>query len=199
MNEKDYIKLNFKLDYNQEETIIKCHIKEKLCYMLEVFCKIKNINSDSVFLLYNGTQIINYNLTIDKLANKISIIDKEAKILVYHKSNFVLIVLRHLNDIYKEKKDYEEKIDSVLLDYLDKNNISRNSVILRYKGHYIDSNQTINQFISRNKIDIGNMNREIDNNLIEIKLNVIYIREFNKIIFFNKNEKYKEYYSLEKI
>ena len=43
------------------------------------------------------------------------------------------------------------------------------------------------------------MNREIDNNLIEIKLNVIYIREFNKIIFLHKNEKYEEYYSLEKI
>ena len=43
----DEITLQFSL--NQEEEEIKCHIKERLINMINVYCKIKSLELDSVF------------------------------------------------------------------------------------------------------------------------------------------------------
>ena len=198
--ESDYIKLTFILD-NQQKTVIKCHIKEKLLYMFEVFCKIEKINLDSVFLLYNGNNITNLDLTIDELANKISKRDNEVKILVCHRPNSVLIVFTHLNDIYAQKIDIENNIDLIFSKYLFEKKIDKNSVILRYKNQIIDSEQTINQFISKNKINLRNINmleENNDDNLMKIKFDIIDIHQVNKIIFTHKEEKDVVYYELDK-
>ena len=194
--ESDYIKLTFILD-NQQKTVIKCHIKEKLLYMFEVFCKIEKINLDSVFLLYNGNNITNLDLTIDELANKISKRDNEVKILVCHRRNSVLIVFTHLNDIYAQKIDIENNIDLIFSKYLFEKKIDKNNVILRYKNQIIDSEQTINQFISKNKINLRNINlleENNDDNLMKIKFDIIDIHQVNKIIFTHNEKKDVVYY-----
>ena len=196
----EYIKLTFILD-NQQKTVIKCHIKERLYYMFEVYCKIEKINLDSVYLLYNGNIIVNLDLTIDEIANKISKRDNEVIILVCHRPNSVLMVFKHLNDIYTQEIDIENNIDLIFSNYLSEKKIDRNSVILRYNNQIFDLDQTINQFITKNKINLSNINmlgENSVNNLIKIKLEVIDIHQVNKIIFTHNKEQNEGYYDLDK-
>ena len=214
MAEKNYDEIELIFSLKQEEDIIKCHIKEKFDNMLDVYCRIKNINKESVIFLYGGQKIdkTKYEATLDELANKQSKSDRKILILVYYLPKKVFIVFSHLGDSYKEKQDIEVKINIAFSGYLQKEGINKDNVILRYENSFVDINQTINQFITKqNNIDLSKIfrtnNDEEDNdddadndkNLIEIKLDVIDIHEVSKIISFShKNEQYKENYGLSK-
>jgi hypothetical protein len=214
MAEKNYDEIELIFSLKQEEDIIKCHIKEKFDNMLDVYCRIKNINKESVIFLYGGQKIdkTKYETTLDELANKQSKSDRKILILVYYLPKKVFIVFSHLGDSYKEKQDIEVKINIVFSGYLQKEGINKDNVILRYENSFVDINQTINQFITKqNNIDLSKIFRtnndeedndddaDIDKNLIEIKLDVIDIHEVSKIISFShKNEQYKENYGLSK-
>lgn len=182
------IKLEFKLD-NQDSEIINCNIKEKFKNMFNVYCRIKKIEENSVFILYGGETINNSEKTLDAIANKESKNDKNIIFLVYHKPNSVLITFSHLNDSYKEKTNIEENLERVFSDCLSKNKIDRKNVILRYNNHIVDSNLTINQFITKYNINLGNRDLENDNNLFEIKIDVIDIHEVYHISFSHQKKK----------
>ncbi len=155
--------------------------------MLDVYCRIKNINEESVIFLYGGQKIDKnkYGITLDKLENKQSKSDRKILILV----SFT-----------------EKSICCLFSSYLEKEGIDKNNVILRYENLLVDPNQSINQFITKqNNIDLSRIfrkntdNEDKDNyeenysDLIEIKLDVIDIHEVSKIISFShKNEHYKK-------
>ena len=190
----DEIELIFKL-INGEEEVIKCNKKEKFSNMLDVYCRIKNIKLDSVYFTYNARIIDNKEITIDELANQQSKSDKKVVILVDNMPESVLIVFYHSGDLYKEKIDIEKKINDIFSNYLEKKNIDKDKVILKYKGSIIEPNQTINQFITKNNIELKI--DEQNEKLIEIKLEVIDIQKPMKIInFFYKDKQYEEYYEL---
>ena len=199
MSEEEYneIKLLFILD-NQEENVIKCHIKDRLINMLEVYCQIKNIKIDSIYILYNGECIHNYNITLDKLANKDSKQVGQMILLVNHKPNSVIIKFLHSGNSYEEKADIEKDIYSVLSNYLTENKIDKSNIVLKYNDDIIEGDQTINQFITKYKIIIGNMNEEKDNNLTKINLDIIDIQTVSKIQFLHNNVIYERNYSLER-
>ena len=199
MSEEEYneTKLSFILD-NQEKNIIKCHIKDRLINMLEVYCQIKNIKKESIYILYNGNCIDNYDITIDKLANKDSKQAGEVILLVNHKPNSVIIKFLHSGDLYEEKVDIEKDINSVLSNYLTEKNIDKNNIVLKYNDDIIEAEQTINQFITKYKIMIGNMNEIKDNNLTKINIDIIDIQTVSKIKFLHNNEIYERNYSLER-
>ena len=190
------IKLKFEL--NQETDIINCHIKEKLKNMFNVYCRIKKIEENSVYILYDGKTINNFEYTLDKIANKISKEIKEISFLVIHRPKSVIITFSHLNDSYKEKTNIEENLERVFSDYLSKNKIDRKNVILRYNNQIVDSKMTINQFITKHNINLGNMDLENDNKLFEIKIDVIDIHEVYHISFSHQKIKKKYLYALEK-
>ena len=106
MSEDKYeeIKLIFNLE-SQEENVIKCHINEKLINMFDLYCQIKNLKIDSVFLLYNGIVIENYNVTLDKLLNSASKSVGEAKIVVIEKSKSLISNNSKMNDSCNDKKN----------------------------------------------------------------------------------------------
>ena len=169
--------------------------------MFDVYCRIKRIEKDSIYLLYNGNAIENFEVTLDELVGAQIIYDNIITILVYHRLNSVFIVFSHLGHSCKVKKDIEEKLESVYSDYLTKNEIDGNEVFLRYNNKSVDLELTINQFITKNNIhniNFGNMD-EKDENLIEIKFDVIDIKEASKLICFSyQNKKYEYRYTLEK-
>ena len=187
----DEIELSFKL--NQQEDIIKCHIKEKLINMFEAYCNFKNINKEYVYLLYSGDIIDQKKLkiTLDELANNQSKSDKKISILMQHMPKSVFIVFSHLKDLYKIEQDIGMTIDKSFSAYLQEKKIPKNNVILKYRNHLVNPYHTINQFITENHIVL----REKE----EIKLDVIDIQETNKIISFShQNEKDDYYYGLSK-
>ena len=193
----DEITLLFSLNQDVEE--IKCHIKERLINMIKVYCKIKRLELDSVFFLYGGSQITNLEITLDKLANRVSIANKEIKILVYYIPKSAKIIFSHSNNLYEKIKDTEENIESILSEYLIENSIDRNQVIFKYNNNIVYPDQTLSQFINRHAINFDNEKENNSDIEIEIKIEVIDIHEINKIISFShSNEKYEDYYSIEK-
>ena len=190
------IELKFLL--SQEEVVIKCVRNEKLINMVDVYCQIKNIKKDSIFFLYNGNRINDFNMTIEELGNTQSKKDNKIEILVEHLPKSVLIVFSHLNDLYKKEKDIEENISSVFYDYLREKKIDRNNVILRYGDQVVDPNQTINQFITKYNINLSENKGKNIENLNEIKLDVIDIHEVKIISFSYQNKEEDVVHGLEK-
>ena len=105
---------------NQEKEIINCNRRDKLKNLFDVYCRIKRIEKDSIYLLYNGKIIENFEVTLDELVDRQIISDNTIIILVYHKLNSVFIVFSHLAHSYKVKKDIEEKLETVYSEYLSK-------------------------------------------------------------------------------
>jgi len=198
MAEKNFDEIELIIELNGEKEVIKCHIKEKLFNMFYVYCRIKNRMLNSVYFLYNAKRIDNYEITIDELANKQSKSDKKISIVANDLPNSVIIVFSHLKELYKEKKDIGDTINDIFSDYLEKKNIGKDKVILKFEGRTIEPYQTINQFITKNNIELPKIDEQ-NENLIEIKLDVIDINEPMKIIyFFYKKKQYEEYYELSK-
>ena len=123
--EYDEVKLIFTLD-NQEENVIKCHIKEKLINMFDLYCQIKRLKLDSVFLFYDNKCIENYNETLDNLLNKSNKLVKEAKFLVINKSNSKNVEYNNKNDFNKNNNniDYSNKSLNMQDKKENKNNIA---------------------------------------------------------------------------
>ena len=119
------------IEGSQNETIVKCHKKEKLNNVLNNYCKIKkiNLNLDYLYFLYNGDFLYKHDtiITIDKLLYKS---DRNNDILVIFAIDEVLISFSHVNDLYKKKIYIEEHIDNIFNDYLLEKKINRNDVIL---------------------------------------------------------------------
>lgn len=185
-----------------EEVAFNCHINDKLCDLFDIFCQIKKINLNSVFFIYNGKSLSKYdNLkTIGQIVNEYSKRDKLINILVNNIPKQVNIVFSYLNLLNEENVDVGDCVGYLFNNFLSKNNINRNSVILKYKDNIVDTDLTINQFINKYSIDIGDWN-EIDDNQkpIEIKLDVIeYLGVNKKILFIYNDDKYENFYNIEK-
>ena len=154
MSEDKYeeIKLIFNLE-SQEENVIKCHINEKLINMFDLYCQIKNLKIDSVFLLYNGIVIENYNVTLDKLLNSASKSVGEAKIVVIEKSKSLISNNSKMNDSCNDKK-----------------NINSNNIIY-------NMNNNSNNFPHSNNNNINqNQKNNIDNNMPPKKVGEIGLK-----------------------
>ena len=172
MSEDKYeeIKLIFNLE-SQEENVIKCHINEKLINMFDLYCQIKNLKIDSVFLLYNGIVIENYNVTLDKLLDSASKSVGEAKILVIEKSKSLISNNSKMNDSCNDKKniDISNKIISN-----NKNqqfeNVNSNNIIY-------NMNNNSNNFPHSNNNNINqNQKNNIDNNMPPKKVGEIGLK-----------------------
>ena len=95
------------------------------------------------------------------------------------------MVFCYLNELNKEKVDIDENISSVFYKFLFKNQMNKDNVILKYKDNNVYTELTINQFITKYKIDISDWNEENDNrNPIEIKMDILEYHGDNKIIVF---------------
>ena len=149
--------------------------------------------------MYGGSQITNLEITLDKLANRVSIANKEIKILVYYIPKSAKIIFSHSNNLYEKIKDTDENIGLILSEYLIENSFDRNQVIFKYNNNIVYPDQTLSQFINRHAINFDNEKEKNSDIEIEIKIEVIDIHEINKIISFcHSNEKYEDYYSIEK-
>ena len=111
---EEEITLNFL--YNQEKETIHCHIKEKIENMFEVFCKIKQIDLNSVYFLYDDKQIENKEQTFEQLGKKTNIFS----FIVVHLPKKVWIIFSHSNDVDKEEKDGEDRFEDIFSDYAKK-------------------------------------------------------------------------------
>ena len=65
------------------------------------------------------------------------------------------MVFCYLNELNKEKVDIDENISSVFYKFLFKNQMNKDNVILKYKDNNVYTELTINQFITKYKIDIS--------------------------------------------
>ena len=79
---EEEITLNF--SYNQEKESIHCHIKDKIENMFEVFCKIKQIDLNSVYFLCGGDQIKNQEQTFEQLGKKTNVFSLENNVFYFH-------------------------------------------------------------------------------------------------------------------
>ena len=198
---EDEIKIKFTFNYQENITII-CNINERIINILTIFCQITKIKLESVYFLCNGIQIKNFNITLKNLANHDNILIKEMQILVYYKANSVKIIISHLNaDSYEEKKDIDVDISSVFYEFLSKNKLDNDNVILKYNNILVDTNQTIHQFMTKHNIKLStqglNQNNN-DNNLTQIKFDALDIHPFSKINFKYQKKESEYYFSLEK-
>ena len=143
MSEEEYneVKLIFILD-NQEENVIKCHIKEKLINMFDLYCQIKHLKLDSVFLFYDNKCIENYNETLDNLLNKSNKSVKEAKFLVINKSKAKNAGYSNINDFNKDNKNIDNSNK-----LLSKNNNNR-----QFKN--VNHNSRIDDYFNTNIINM---------------------------------------------
>ena len=173
----DEINIKFLILSNGNETIVKCHKKEKLNNVLNNFCKKKGINLDLdyIYFLCNGSILDKHDTTIT-IDNMILKNDYDITILVY--SPYVIkINFSHVNDVYKVEINVlkELSIDEIFNKYLLEKKINRNNIILKYKNKQINLSQTLIQFISEQNIKL---NKADDN--IEIKFDVV---DYNSQIY----------------
>ena len=171
----DEINIKFFMEFNGNETIVKCHKKEKLNNVLNNFCKKKGINLDYIYFLCNGSELDKHDTTITidnvKLEN---VYDIRILVVSYY---FIKINFSHVNDVYKVEINVLEElsIDEIFNKYLLEKKINRNNIILKYKNKQINLSQTLIQFISEQNIKF---NKADDN--IEIKFDVV---DYNSQIY----------------
>ena len=164
MSEDKYeeIKLIFNLE-SQEENVIKCHINEKLINMFDLYCQIKNLKIDSVFLLYNGIVIENYNVTLDKLLNSASKSVGEAKILVIEKSKSLISNNSKMNDSYNDKKNID--ISNKIISNNKNQQFENVNIFSQSQSQYINNiKNNINNFKAKVNMNNANLEKGINNN-----------------------------------
>ena len=160
---EEEITLNF--SYNQEKESIHCHIKDKIKNMFEVFCKIKQIDLNSVYFLCGGDQIKNQEQTFEQLGKKTNVFS----FIVVPLPKKVWIIFSHSKDVDKEEKDGEDRFDDIFSDYARKKKININKLMFKYKGNEIDltKTKTINEFLKSN-IDELYSNKKPENSYEEM-------------------------------
>ena len=195
----DDYKIIFKT--SQEEVEIKCVKYEKLANIFEIYCKIQNIDFKSVVFIYNGKTFCkdDYPKTIEQIANVVSKSEKLINILVEQTPKDVNLVFCYLGKEKKENVYIDDTIESKFYKFLLDNEINRDNAILKYKDNIVNTELTINQFINKYTIDIGDWKEENDNQKpIEIKMDVIN-GIFKKIVFiYRVDDKYENFYNIEK-
>ena len=151
----DDFKIIFKTSF--DDVNIKCVKFDKLYNICDIYCKIKGVGLQSVFFTYNGNSFSedDYLKTIEKIANEDSKREKLIIILVNHIPKQVNIVFSYLDKKKEENLDIEEYIKTKYSEFLSENQINRDNAILKYKDNIVDTELTINQFINKYGIDVG--------------------------------------------
>ena len=181
---EEEITLNF--SYNQEKESIHCHKKDKIKNMFEVFCKIKQIDLNSVYFLCGGDQIKNQEQTFEQLGKKTNVFS----FIVVPLPKKVWIIFSHSKDVDKEEKDGEDRFDDIFSDYARKKKININKLMFKYKGNEIDltKTKTINEFLKSN-IDELYSNKKPETSYEEMNETT---EEMNETMKEKKNEKENE-------
>ena len=144
--------ITLKFSYNGNENSFKCHKKEKIKNIFILYCQIKQIEIDSVYFLYGGDKINDFEQTFEQLGNNKK--DNYFSFIVNSYPKSVLIKFIHSNDIDIDERDAGDQFEDIFSDYASRKNINKNKLKFKYKDNEIDPRITIDEFIKKDNINI---------------------------------------------
>ena len=180
-------KMNITFIYeSQKANTIKCNINEKLINIFKNYSNIIGQRLDSLFFIYNGSYIDDFEKTINEIANKESKNIMEIQILVYQKSEDIndddsknIYFLEEKNTIKIPcKKD--DKIKSISEKYERLAKFNHKSIIYKYKGKELDLEKTFDDYNIKEKDIFINVNKKTLIYIIFAYLNIKYTIECYK-------------------
>ena len=153
-NAHNEIKINFQFE-SVEFITIKSNVNEKLINIFKNFTNMKNQKFDSLFFLYNGELIVDFQKTIFELANKESKQNMEINILVYTKLESTIDDDSKINVYILDKENTikipckkEDKIKNITDKYEYQTKFNSKSILYKYKGMELDLEKTFDIFIN---------------------------------------------------
>lgn len=155
------IRINF--HFNSLETTIKCKITDIFKDILKKFESKKNINLSDYRFLYNGEQIIDYNVTIDKLGTN------------YDKENSQINVV--VVPFEKENEEFKENNETIKKNIMNKNDSTKTPI-----------NEELYSIISTLKNEIKEIK---ESNYISMKILKEEVKSLRKELFEYKENEYK--------
>ena len=149
------INIEFILESLDRENM-KCNINEKIINVFEAYSKKIGIDLNSLFFLYNGDIINDFEKTFEQLANRDNKTNMEIKILVYkanEDNNTINVYFSEGNITSKFSCNKNETIRSVCDRYEKDSNFKPNSRIYKYEGNELDLGKTF-AYYNNSKNDI---------------------------------------------
>ena len=151
-NAHNEIKINFQFE-SVEFITIKSNINEKLINIFKNFTNMINKKFDSLFFLYNGELIDDFQKTIFELANKESKQNMEINILVYKKLESTIDDDSRINIYISDKENTikipckkEDKIKNITDKYEYQTKFNNKSILYKYKGMELDLEKTFDNY-----------------------------------------------------
>ena len=151
-NECNEMKITFIFDA-QEYNTFKCNVNEKLINIFENYSNKLGKKLDSLYFLFNGEKIDDFQKTIYEIANEESKKNMEMKILVYQKSESISDDDSTINVYFLEEENSKkitckrnEKIKNIIDKYENQTNLNNKSVIYKYNGMALDSEKTFDNY-----------------------------------------------------
>ena len=179
--------MNISFIYESQITnTIKCNINEKMINILKNYSNIIGKKLDSLFFIANGTQIDNYEKTINEIASKENKRIIEIKILVYKKSESINdddsknIYFLEENNTIKISCKKGDKIKSISEKYENLTKFKNNSIIYKYKGKELDLEKTFDDYNIKEKDIFINVYKKTLIYIIFTYLNIKYTIECYK-------------------
>ena len=146
MNKSTSEEVNIVFIYeSQEKENIKCNINEKIINVFKVFSKKIGVDLNSLYFLYNGDKINDFEKTFDQLINKDNRIIMEITILVYkanEDNSKINVYFSEGDNISKFSCDKNETIRNICNRYENEFNFKHNSKIYKHEGIELDLDKT---------------------------------------------------------
>ena len=142
MNKATSEEINIVFIYeSQEKENIKCNINEKIINVFKAFSKKIGVDLNSLYFLYNGDKISDFEKTFDQLINKDNRIIMEITILVYkanEDNSKINVYFSEGDNISKFSCDKNETIRNICNRYENDFNFKLNSKIYKHEGIELD-------------------------------------------------------------
>ena len=179
-NESKEVKIKFIFEAI-DETIIKSNFYAKLVNVFKYFSDIIGIKFDSLYFLYNGQKIDDFQKTFFEVANGESRQNMEMTILVYKKDesinnneDSINLFISDENNTQKIKCKRNDKIENIIKKYENNAKLNNKSIIYKYKGISLDLEKSFDYSSKLEKDFFKNVYKKNLIYIIFIYLNIKY-------------------------